>query len=580
MSSRCFKPPGIIAGPDDFDRVRKAITAPGLLQDLAVFVRRLADHELAQPVVTRQMEGRRLLHISREVLRRVIHCGLMYQLGGDEKYARRAILDLQAAARFSDWNPSHFLDVGEMCTAFALGLGWLDNALSDSERSGLEDALVTLGLEVGSNDTNPWYTIATNNWNAVCNGGLAMGAIAVRHRYPEIAGKLIARCISQLPLHGENYAPEGAFVEGSTYWAYGTAFHALAVESLLRATGSTHGLDTLPGFRESAAYMMHMVGPSGEFYPYFDSRALRIPLPALFWFGRHFDDPAATRTEAEFVRSVIQGQLEPVLWTENRFFALSLLWMEPAHLENDTPPPLAWSGNGPNPVAFWRESWASDALWVGAKGGRATLSHGHVDSGSFIIEAGGVRWAHDLGMEEYHRLEAMGVKLWGEDRWKIFRLGPESHSLPRIGDVAPDPDGNCPRIHWAVTPHPAVTFDLSALYPKTVRRLHRTVASAGPGVVRILDDVEGLSSGAVYRFTWITAAEVVIEPSGVVLRESGREFRITVSLASASFTTRVLDAARLLTPIDTPMPALKRVEFVVVSKGAGFSFEITGALVR
>ena len=265
-------------------------------------------------------------------------------------------------------------------------------------------------------------------------------------------------------------------------------------------------------------------------------------------------------------------------WTENRLFALSLLWMDPAHLENNAPPPLAWIGNGPNPVAFWRESWTADALWVGAKGGRATLSHGHIDAGSFIIEAGGVRWAVDLGMEEYHRLEAMGVKLWGEDRWKIFRLGPESHSLPRIGDVAPDPEGNCPLVQGSVTPHPSATFDLTALYPKKLRRLHRPVASTGTGGVRVLDEVDGLPAGTVYRFTWMTKAEVVIEPSGVVLRESGRAFRITVSEGSA-FTTSVRDAAALLTPIDTPMPEIKRVEFAVISTGTGFSFEITVSLI-
>lgn len=578
MAIEDFLSPSLIAGPVDFDRIREAIKHPGLLRDLSVFVRRLADHELDEPVVTRAMEGRRLLHISRTVLRRVIHCGIVYQLGREERYARRAILDLQAAAAFADWNPSHFLDVGEMCCAFALGLDWLRDALTEAERTALEDALVRLGLQAGLADPGAWFIIATNNWNAVCNGGLAMGAIAVRHRYPEIAEKLIERCISQLPLHGENYAPEGAFVEGSTYWAYGTVYHVLAVESLLRATGSAHGLDTLPGFRESAAYMTQMVGPSDEFYPYFDSRPERIPLPALLWFGRHFDDSVATRTEAAAIRHAIRGDLAPILWTENRFFALSLLWLNPVHLDDTFSPPLAWSGDGPNPVAFWRDAWTPEAVWLGAKGGRATLSHGHIDAGSFVLEAGGVRWAIDPGMEEYHRLEAMGVNLWGSDRWTLFRLGPEAHSLPRIDGILPAPEANCPRISWVTTPAPSVTFDLTALYPEAVRRLHRTISAGAEGRTLWRDEVDGLAAGRVYRFTWVTNAEVTLENSGVLLSESGRRLRVTVA-GRSPFEIRVLDHARLLGTNDTPMPHVKRVEFAVVSTGEDFAFELCAQLV-
>ena len=578
MALLTAQPPYMIAGPADFSRLREAVKGPGLIRDMSFFVRRLADHEMAQPVVTRSMEGRRLLHISRTVLRRVIHCGILYQLDHDERYARRAILDLQAAAQFSDWNPSHFLDVGEMCCAFALGLDWLHDALTESERTELEDALVRLGLQAGLADPKAWFIVATNNWNAVCNGGLAMGAIAVRHRYPEIAEKLIARAISQLRLHGENYAPAGAFVEGSTYWAYGTVYHVLTVESLLRATGSTHGLDVLPGFRESAAYMTQMVGPSGEFYPYFDSRPDRIPLPALCWFGRHFDDSTATRSEADAIRRAIQGELDPILWTENRFFALSLLWLNPAHLEDTFSPPEAWSGDGPNPVAFWRNAWTSDAVWVGAKGGRATLSHGHNDAGSFVFEAGGVRWAVDPGMEEYHRLEAMGVNLWGADRWTLFRLGPESHCLPRIDGLLPSPDGDCPRIHWAVTPRPSVKFDLTALYPDALKLLHRTISSEAAGRTSWLDEVSGLVAGEVYRFTWVTNAQAILEKSGVVLTQAGRRLRITVA-GDAPFSTRFLDHTQLLGPNDTPMPDIKRVEFAVVSTGADFAFGLSAELV-
>lgn len=578
MPSTSFVPPGVIANASDFERVRTAIARPGLLRDLAAFVFKLADHELSEPVVTREMEGRRLLHISRLVLRRVINCGIAWQLRRDKRHARRAILDLKAAASFSDWNPSHFLDVSEMCCAFALGLDWLHDSLTGGERTGLEEALIRLGLEAGLADPGAWFVSATNNWNAVCNGGLAMGAIAIRHRRPDLAGTLIARCIDRLPAHGANYAPDGAFIEGPMYWAFGTVYHVLAVESLLRATGSTHGLDALPGFRESAAYMTHIAGPTGEFYPYFDARAARIPLPALAWFGRHFDDPMATLTEAAAIRRSIAGPAGEVLWTENRCFALSLLWLQPEHLDHPAQPALAWSGQGLNPAAFWRNDWTPGATWVGAKGGRATLSHGHIDAGSFVFDAGGVRWAVDPGMEEYHRLEAMGVKLWGADRWNLFRLGPESHSIPRIDDLRPAPDGECPRIRWTTTPRPAVAFDLTALYPDAVTRLHRCISSEPEAITRWQDEVQGLAPGRIYRFTWVTTAGVRIDGDAVILEQNGRRLRLEPACASP-VTVRIIDQSELIRPHDRPVPGLKRVDFSVVSRGDAFSFGLLASLV-
>lgn len=577
MSSAPFVPPGLLAGPSEFTRIREAARRPGIIRDLAGFVRRLADHELDQPVATREMEGFRLLHVSRNVLRCVINCGLSFQVHGDERHARRAILDLRSAARFVNWNPSHFLDTAEMCCAFALGLDWLHEALTAAERAELEDALVRLGLEPGLADPNAVFITITNNWNAVCNGGLAMGALAVRHRRPDLAEKLVARCIENLPLHGANYAPEGAFIEGPTYWAYGTTYHVLAVESLLRATGSTRGLDVLPGFRESAACMAHITGPSGKFYSYFDSRDDRIALPALFWFGRHYDDPLATHAEIETLRQVLDRSPEEVLGSETRCFALSLLWLNPGHLAGQAPRPLAWSGDGPNPVAFWRTAWTPDAVWVGAKGGRATLSHGHMDAGSFVLEAGGVRWAVDPGMEEYHRLESKGVDLWSKDRWTLFRLGPEGHSIPRVEGVSPDPGGACPRISWTDTPAPSVVFDLAALYPGVVSGLRRTISAGPAGRTRWRDDVSGLAAGRLYRFTWLTQAHAATVDGGVVLSQEGRRLRISAR-CERPVEVNVSDGAVLLGPNDTPMPGIKRVEFAVVSGGAEFHLEIEAEL--
>jgi hypothetical protein len=84
-------------------------------------VLKTADRAIEQPVSERKKEGKRLLGVSRQVLERVLNCAIAYKLTDDEEYLRRAESEMVAAAGFSDWNPSHFLDVGEMTAALALG---------------------------------------------------------------------------------------------------------------------------------------------------------------------------------------------------------------------------------------------------------------------------------------------------------------------------------------------------------------------------------------------------------------------------------------------------------------------------
>jgi hypothetical protein len=69
--------------------------------------------------------GRRLLSVSREYLRRVFYLSYAYRMTGDERFSTHAERHLVKAAGFSDWNPSHFLDVAEMTMALAIGYDWL-----------------------------------------------------------------------------------------------------------------------------------------------------------------------------------------------------------------------------------------------------------------------------------------------------------------------------------------------------------------------------------------------------------------------------------------------------------------------
>ena len=66
-----------------------------------------------------------------------------------------------------------------------------------------------------------------------------------------------------------------------------------------------------------------------------------------------------------------------------------------------------------------RSSWEDPlATWCGVKAGFDKVPHGHIDLGNFEFETDGIRWAIDLGKDDYN--------LPG------YRLKSESHKIPLI----------------------------------------------------------------------------------------------------------------------------------------------------
>ncbi|MGO8055721.1 heparinase II/III domain-containing protein, partial [Rhizobium leguminosarum] len=62
----------------------------------------------------------------------------------------------------------------------------------------------------------------------------------------------------------------------------------------------------------------------------------------------------------------------------------------------------------------------------------------HMDIGSFVMDADGVRWAMDFGMQEYESLESKGIQLFGRtqnaQRWTVFRLTNLVHNTLTINN--------------------------------------------------------------------------------------------------------------------------------------------------
>ena len=193
--------PRLIAG-DSMPALRERLRNDGVLARMNGYVVERASEMLLEPVCERRKQGKRLLQVSRKVLERVLYCSYVYRLTGDDAYMRRAEEEMLAAAEFDDWNPSHFLDVGEMTAALAIGYDWLYDALPQSSRDRIARAIIYKGLLGADEDRQMWFYRATNNWNQVCNAGLVMGALAVCDLEPELCRSVIVKAARLLQLFG------------------------------------------------------------------------------------------------------------------------------------------------------------------------------------------------------------------------------------------------------------------------------------------------------------------------------------------------------------------------------------------
>ncbi|HDR51554.1 MAG TPA: hypothetical protein ENN90_08030, partial [Mariniphaga anaerophila] len=172
-----------------------------------------------EPLLERIMTGRRLLSVSREMLYRMNMLGMVYRIDKDPKVLARINNEVVAVCNFSDWNPSHYLDVAEMSMAVAIALDWTAGKLPKSTIELAKTALIEKGIKPSwpESGRNPGWAYGTNNWNQVCNGGMIAASIAIAEEDPELAAKTIHRALDGLPYSLAEYMPDGVYPEGSTY---------------------------------------------------------------------------------------------------------------------------------------------------------------------------------------------------------------------------------------------------------------------------------------------------------------------------------------------------------------------------
>ena len=512
------------------EAIRRAVDSDPGLQQVEKRILRFCDTVLAAPPVERIKEGKRLLAVSREALKRIYYLSYGYRMTGNEAYAARAAREMEAVCRFVDWNPTHFLDVGEMTMALAIGYDWLYDRLTPELRRTVREAILEKGFGAAENRKNAWFYTSTNNWNAVCNSGLTFGALAIFEDEPQVSKAIIEKCLETNPKTMECYGPDGGYPEGFSYWGYGTSFEVLLIAALESALGDDHGLSATTGFLPSARFIEYMTAPSGDCYCFSDSPRHAECNMMMFWFAQRLGDPSVLWLEKSYLQN---PQVE---FAEERLLPSLLIFAAQCDLDAVRPPKQrTWFNRGTTPVYIYRGGWEHpDDTYLAIKGGSASTSHAHMDAGSFIYEKAGVRWSMDLGMQSYITLESRGVDLWNMSqegqRWEVFRLSNPAHSTLTVNGARHRVEGFAPiRRTFDKAAKRGAEVDLTEIFAGSLESAVRTVILDRKDDLTIADRLTTGADAADVMWVMTTPAEARIVASDCIeLTKNGKRMLLTV----------------------------------------------------
>jgi hypothetical protein len=405
--------------------------------------------------------------------------------------------------------------------------------------------------------------MTTNNWNQVCHGGLTLGALATLEDNPELSEKIIARAIKYLPFAMKEYEPDGVYPEGPSYWAYGTSYNVLLIAALESALGSDFELASAKGFMKSPDFFLHVAGPGDLFYNYSDGSAHGEVAPAMYWFSAKLNDPSLLWREKKTIESFkdIQAEKEG---SGDRFLPFLLIWA-PTFKEVKAPTQLDWKGDGRTPVALLRTGWFPDSLFLGIKGGSPGSNHAHMDIGSFVLDLNGVRWAVDLGAQDYNSLESKGVDLWnrGQDsqRWTVFRLNNYSHNTLTVDGKLQKVEATSKITRFSGEGNAFAIVDMSPTYEGQLLHAERGARLFGSAVL-IQDEVTALEQETAVQWGMTTQAQVTIsaDKHRATLAQDGKELTLQV-LSPTTAELSVLDVEKPPQDYDAANPNTRRIVF-------------------
>lgn len=486
-----------------------------------------AERTVSRPLEDYSLAQNSLLTTSRDVLANVMNTSLAYRVTGNLKfrdYARRQLLE---SATYPNWAPNHFLGTAELTLAMAIGYDWLGATLSAQDREIIRKAIVEKGLTPGLEQfkNRADWTRKTTNWSQVCASSLAMGAIAIQKDDKQVAARVLNLAIPCVKRAVSEYKGGGIPSEGPVYWRYGMSFHAMLNRTMVNQFGKFSSVMNDKAFAQTAWYPAYILSPTGKNFNFSDSSDQFVPTPATLELARQTNQPQVAAWTMARVHELLQ---DSQTWTEeHRLSALFLAWARESASEDASNLPLDRLFDGETDIVTMRGSWNDpETSFVGIKGGKNGVPHGHLDLGSFVFDALGERWALDLGKDSY---DLPGY--FSSQRYSYYRTGTASQNTLFFGTNQKTNGSSTFKTKLNVA-QPSVCLDISKAQSSAQSTI-RTFDFLNRSDLMITDSVKGATTN--WRWQMVTGAWVTIEGKKAILQQNRKTLVAEIVSSQGTF---------------------------------------------
>ena len=546
--------PRILANKDDFARIKSLYNSDPLMKEWVDKILKTAENSAASAQDPTYVvdDGGRLKGTNTESY--MLNWGLAYQITGDKKYVDAAYKHLNVICGFDNWHPGHFLDAAGIMKGVAIGYDWMYDGFTADQRKVIEEGLYKHAIKAGlgayagtSEDMEPkhgtfgrsGWTNTDNNWNAVCNGGLTLASAAIGDlpAYSKDVGDLMGKVLKSIEKGIRCYAPDGSYPEGPGYWAYGTNNLFLMVECLDKAMGTDYGLFNAPGLDMTCYFPNYIEGTNGM-WNFNDCGEGNVDTSHLFWVANKIHNPDLAGMR---LQDIVSGKKGAGIH--------DILSYNPDNINKEVHLALDRYFTGIQTVTM-RGDWNdSGTVFTGLHGGYNGVNHGNLDSGNFIIDAGGIRFISDIGTENYNLPSYFGGGSGGK-RWSYYRNRAEGHNTITI-----NPGTSEDQVVSATTkitrfeskPRGAISVvDMAPAHGKKVKSAQRGMLFADNRKAVIVQDEMTLADASeVWWFAHVQDGDITVAADGksAVIEKMGKRMWVGIlsPMAEAKFEVMAAD---------------------------------------
>jgi len=246
----------------------------------------------------------------------------------------------------------------------------------------------------GKREKNWWMT-GTNNWNAVCLGGVTGSALSVVES-PRTRALFVAAAEEYSKNFLKGFTADGYCSEGLGYWNYGFGYYIMLSEIIYQATNAKLDLLNNPKVRRIATFGVNIEIINGVYPAFADCSIDAEPGSHLMYFVSRRLGLGLRRWEQHDPVSADGSLYGSMMYS----FPNSASKSAPARASSTGPGIRTWFDDAG--VLICRpEAGSSCQFAVALKGGHNQEHHNHNDVGSFVVVLKDKPLLLDPGSEVY-----------------------------------------------------------------------------------------------------------------------------------------------------------------------------------